>query len=163
MTSDQSPRMEKKDGTRSEKLTKKGVSSIKGNIIVFAFFLLLSFIFWYLNSLDKELETDIRYPVRYTNIPKNRTLTEDIPSRLNLFLRGPGYSIMKLKISGNRAPVLIDFSKVPYKHLQNSKPADYYIVTSGLIQDFNSQLKSECRISSVKPDTLFFTLESNTE
>ena len=30
---------------------------------VFAFFLLLSFVFWYLNELSKELQGSINYPV----------------------------------------------------------------------------------------------------
>ena len=58
----------------SEKLTKKGVSAINRDVVVFAFFLFLSFGFWYLNSLGKEIEADIRYPVKYINIPKDRVI-----------------------------------------------------------------------------------------
>jgi hypothetical protein len=149
--------VDRKDGTRPSNLTKKEVSVKKGNILVFAFFLLLSFVFWYLNSLGKDLETDIKYPVRYSNIPDNRTLTNNSPARLNLFLKGPGYSILRLKMSGRNTPVVIDFSKIRYKRVQNSKSNDYYIVASDLIPNFNAQLKSVCKISSIKPDTLFFS------
>ncbi len=142
-----------------EKIPKKGVTSVKENIFVFAFFLFLSFIFWYLNSLGKDLEADIRYPVQYINTQKNQIMTEDLPSRLNLNIQGPGYSILKLKMSGNNAPVVIDFSQISIKRLQNSNPNDYYLVTSGLIQNLNSQLKSACKVSSVKPDTLFLTFK----
>jgi len=53
----------------------KGSFRRKGNghdrdIVIFGFFLLLSFIFWYLNSLEKEVEYSIRYPVRYVNLPE---------------------------------------------------------------------------------------------
>jgi hypothetical protein len=128
------------------------------NVLVFTFFLFLSFIFWYLNSLGKDLETDIKYPVRYVNVPKNRTLPDDLPNRLNLLLKGPGYSILQLKISGTKTPVEIDLSRVGPKRYLNGKSADYYIVTSDLVQNLNSQLKSVCKIISVKPDTLFFSL-----
>lgn len=151
--------MDNKDETRSGNLNRKRVSIINKNVLVFAFFLFLSFVFWYLNSLGKELETDIRYPVRYANIPKNKEIDKDLPSRLNLLLKGPGYSILKFKITGNNAPVIIDFSKVHYRHVENSTSADYYLVTSGLVSGFNSQLKSVCKITSVKPDTLFFSLK----
>ena len=149
--------MDKKKGIQPEKLARKGVSFNKRNIVVFAFFLILSFVFWYLNSLGKDLEADIRYPVRYTNIPKDRMLDENLPPRVNLFLSGPGYSILQMKITENRAPLIIDFSRVSYKHIQNSKSTDYYIVTSNLVPNLNSQLKSVCKITSVKPDTLFFS------
>jgi hypothetical protein len=149
--------VDKPDGTRPSNLTKKEVSIIKGNTLIFAFFLLLSFIFWYLNSLGKDLETDIKYPVKYSNVPENRTLTAGLPSRLNLFLKGPGYSILRLKISGKNTPVEIDFSKIKYKRVPSSKSSDYYIIASDLIPGFNSQLKSVCKISSIKPDTLYFS------
>lgn len=151
--------MDNKDDTRSGNLNRKGVSIINKNVLVFAFFLFLSFVFWYLTSLGKELETDIRYPVKYANIPKNKEIDKDLPSRLNLFIKGPGYSILKFKITGNNAPVIIDFSEVNFRHVQNSKSIDYYLVTSGLVSGFNSQLKSVCKITSIKPDTLFFSLK----
>jgi hypothetical protein len=150
--------MDRKEELRPENQSGKGVSIKNRNVLVFAFFLFLSFIFWYLNSLGKYLETDVKYPVSFTNIPKNRVLSEDIPSRINLSLTGPGYSILRLKLSGKYYPVKIDFSNVSYRPVRNSKPDNYYIVTSGLIPVFNTQLKSECKITSIKPDTLLFSL-----
>ena len=146
------------NGIRSENLVKKGARVIKRDIAVFAFFLFLSFIFWYLNSLGKEIEAGIDYKVKYTNLPKERVIAEDQPSHLNLFLKGPGYSILKLKISGNKAPVMIDLSKVNYKRAPGEKALNYYIVTSGLAKSLNVQMRSGCEITSIKPDTLFFNL-----
>jgi hypothetical protein len=141
------------------KISGKGVRSFNKDLLVFAFFLLLSFIFWYLNSLRKDIEVDLRYPVRYTNIPKDRTLSGEMPEKLTLNLKGPGYSIIKLKLSGNRAPLVIDFSKVTWKRVPESKTPDYFIVSNGLITNFSRQLRSEFQIVSVKPDTLFFNLQ----
>jgi hypothetical protein len=149
--------VEKKDGTRLSGPENRGLNKINRNVIVFAFFLLLSFVFWYLNSLGKDLQTDIRYPVKYVNIPKGKTLSAGLPSRLNLFLQGPGYSILQLKTTGNSMPLEVDFSSIKVRSDPDHKPADYYIVTSEMIKDINSQLKSECRVISVKPDTLYFS------
>lgn len=148
--------MDSKDGKRSPGSLKKGKNIVNRNVLVFIFFLFLSFIFWYLNSLGKDLETDIKYPVRYVNIPKNR-IPEDMPARLSLLLKGPGYSILKLKITANKLPLEIDFSKTGPKRYINGKSSDYYIVTSELIQNFNLQLKAGCKVVTVKPDTLFFS------
>ncbi len=123
-----------------KKLTKKGVSNIDKDIIVFAFFLFLSFVFWYLNSLGKEIETNIRYPVRYVNLPKEKVLEEDLPARLELYLKGPGYSILKLRLPGNRAPVILDISSISYRRAEGSSALRYYIMTSSLIPKLSGQL-----------------------
>jgi hypothetical protein len=138
---------------------KKEVSVINRDITVFAFFLFLSFIFWYLNSLGKEIEADIKYPVEYTHLPKERVISEESQSKLNLFLKGPGFSILKLRISGKKTPVRIDISKVNYNKVPGSKALNYFILTSGLAKSLTVQLRSGCEITSIKPDTLFFTIE----
>jgi hypothetical protein len=147
------------DGIRFENPAKKGGRAINRDIAVFAFFLFLAFIFWYLNSLSKEAEAGIKYQVKYINLPKDRVITENLPADLDLFLKGPGYSILKLQISGKRTPVIIDISKVNYKRAIGGKTQNYYIVTSGLAKSLNVQIRSGCEITSIKPDTLFFTLE----
>jgi hypothetical protein len=140
-------------------LTKKGISSFRKDVVVFAFFLFLSFIFWYLNSLRKDIEIDLRYPVSFINPPKDRIIVTELPSKLTLNLKGPGYSIIKLKISGNRSPVIIDFSKVSFKKMPDAVQLKYFIVSSGLIQNFKKQLSSDFQIVSIKPDTLFIVFE----
>jgi hypothetical protein len=122
---------------------------------VFAFFLLLSFVFWYLNELSKELQGTINYPVRYINPPKERIVTGELPGKLEMDLRGPGYTILKMKLSGSRAPVVIDFSKTTPKRFPGKSP-NYYLVTSGLIQSFSKQLHADFEIIAINPDTLFF-------
>lgn len=122
---------------------------------VFAFFLLLSFVFWYLNELSKELKGTINYPVRYINPPKDRIVTGDLPDKLEMELRGPGYSILKVKLSGSRAPVVVDFSKLSPRRLPGTT-AHYYLVTSGLINNFSKQMHADFEILSIHPDTLFF-------
>ena len=151
--------MKREDGIRKENLTKKGVRVINRDVAVFAFFLFLSFIFWYINSLGKEVEAGIQYHVKYTNIPRERVITESSPDDLNLFLKGPGYSIIKLKFSNKKSPVIIDISKVNYKRAPGGKTLNYFIVTSGLTKSLNVQMRSGCEITSIKPDTLFFTLD----
>lgn len=151
--------MKGKNGIQRKNLTKKEVSVINRDVVVFAFFLFLSFSLWYLNSLRKDAETDVSYPVKYTNLPKDRVIVDTIPVKLNLFLKGPGYSVLKLRLSGNKSPVLIDISKVSYRRVPGSKSLEYYLVTSGLIKSLTVQLRSECEITSIKPDTLFFSFE----
>jgi hypothetical protein len=150
--------VKRKDGTRSE-LAKRGVGGINRDVVVFTFFLFLSFVFWYLNSLGKDIETGIKYPIKYTNLPKERVIADDPQVRLTLYLKGTGSSILKLRLSGKKTPVEIDISKVSYKRMPGSRNPDYFIITSGLAKSLTIQMRSGCEITSIKPDTLFFTLE----
>jgi hypothetical protein len=152
--------VESKKSITTSKFSGKGARLFNDDLLIFAFFLLLSFIFWYLNSLRKEIEVDLNYPVKYVNIPRERTLGGKMPNKLLFNLKGPGYSIIKLKISGNRAPVLIDFSNVTWKKVPGTGDPEYFILSNGLIPNFSRQLRSEFQIISVKPDTLFFTLNN---
>lgn len=140
-------------------LAKKGANGINRDVIVFLFFLLLSFIFWYLNSLGKEIDANIKYPVRYINLPKDRVLVEDLPSRLDLYLKGPGYSILKLKLSGNRAPVILDVSSLNYRRVPGSRTLSYYLIASELVPKLSNQLHADCDITAISPDTLFFSFD----
>ncbi|MBK8883126.1 MAG: hypothetical protein IPN67_12310 [Bacteroidales bacterium] len=149
--------MKGSDGKRKE-LTKREVSAINRDVVVFAFFLVLSFGLWYINSLGKETEADIKYPVKYINIPKAREISEETAAKLSLSLKGPGYTVLKLKVSGKKPPVLIDLSKVSYRRVPESKASDYFIVTSVLVKSLTVQIRSGCEIISIKPDTLFFSL-----
>ena len=146
--------MKGEDVKRTENLTRKRVRIINRDVGVFAFFLVLSFIFWYLNSLGKENEAGIKYHIKFTNLPKERIINEEQPDELNIFLKGPGYTILKLKLSGKKAPLIIDISKVNYKRTPGGKA---FIVTSGLAKSLNVQMRSGCEITSIKPDTLFFS------
>jgi hypothetical protein len=142
-----------------KKLTEKGGISINREAVVFSFFLLLAFIFWYLNSLEKTSDYDMKYPVRYINLPEGRVLAEELPADIDLYLKGPGYSILKLKLAGNRSPVILDVSTINYRRVPGSRTLSYYIITTGLIPKLKNQLRTECEITSIKPDTLFFSFD----
>jgi len=139
-------------------LAKEKVSGFNRNIVGFSFFLFISFIFWYLNSLGKEIEAEISVPVKLVNIPKERSVIGKPSLKLNLFIKGPGYSVLKLKVMGEKSPVIIDISKVNCVKIDGSDDLDYFILTSGLTRSLSVQLRSECEITSIKPDTLFFSM-----
>lgn len=150
--------MDQKDDIRTETISGGKKKQLNRDFLAFLFFLLLAFVFWYLNSLGKDIEADIRYPLVINNIPKDRTPETGVPDRLNLVLSGPGYSILKQKLTGVKDPLTIDFTKNAIRASRNGKTQKYFIATSGLIRNLNTQLGSDCKILSLKPDTIFITL-----
>jgi len=145
------------DETRTEP-SKKKIWGINRNLVTFSFFLFLSFIFWYLNALGKVVEAEITYPVNLTSLPKGQTVEAEHPLKLNFYLKGQGYSLFSLKVLKRKTPMDIDISSVNCVKVPGSRGADYYILTSGITRLLSQQLRSECDIISIKPDTLFFTM-----
>jgi hypothetical protein len=146
-------------GIGPENTARKRAGVTNKDVVVFAFFLLLSFLFWFINSLGKEIESDIRYEVEYVNPPEKRVVASGSRPDIFLFVKGTGYSVLKLKFSRRKPPVEIDISKVSYKRVSARNPVEYYIVTSGLIKNLKVHLRSGCEVTAIKPDTLFFSLD----
>ena len=111
------------------------------------------------NLVKKRAKSRNRDVIVFVNLPKVKVITADPLVKVNLYMKGPGYEIIKLKISGNSSPFKIDISKVDYKRVQGSNTFNYYVLTSGLAKNLSTQLRSECEIISIKPDTLFFALD----
>ncbi len=140
-------------------LSKKEVSLLNKNVVIFAFFLFLAFIFWYLNSLGKEIETDIKYSVRFINPPKGKIVPGDLQPKLMLEVRGQGYSLLKRKIGVDKSSLVVDLSKVYYRKVPDSDPVVYYLLSASLVTNFKKQIGSGFQLLSVKPDTIFVTFD----
>jgi hypothetical protein len=140
-------------------LSKKEVSLLNKNVVIFIFFLFLAFIFWYLNSLGKEIETDIRYSVRFINPPRGKVVSGDLQPKLMLEVRGQGYSLLKRKIGVDKSSLVVDLSKVSYRKVPDSDPVAYYLLAAGLVSNFKKQIGSGFQLLSVKPDTIFVSFE----
>lgn len=129
------------------------------DVAVFSFFLLLAMLFWYLNYLSKEVEADINFPVAFVNLPSEKSISGDQPAKVNITFKGSGYAILKLRFISNRTPIVIDISKVIYKKIPGKQDGNYYLMTSGIKRNIPVFVRSGCEIVSMKPDTLYFSLE----
>jgi hypothetical protein len=145
----------------SESRDKNKKKRTNRDVVIFIFFLFVSFIFWYLNSLGKESVVGIEFPVSFINIPKERVLREDNTVNLDVHFKGSGMALLKLKVLGKRKPLIIDLSTASYKRIPEKNTLNYFITTSGLAKNIEKQVRSECEVVSVLPDTLFFTFEKS--
>lgn len=128
-------------------------------VAVFSFFLLLSFVFWFLNALSKDISGKTDYPVRYINFPKERVLVNELPDHLKLTINGAGYSILKKKLGGGKTPLLIDIEKVSHEVTRDDDIYRFYLLTYRLRESFSRQIRADFEISYVHPDTIFFEFD----
>ena len=58
--------------------------------LVFLFFVLVSFCFWMLQTLDESYQTEFKVPLRLKNVPKEVVLTSDFPSEVRIRVEDRG-------------------------------------------------------------------------
>lgn len=132
---------------------------LRREVAVFSFFLLLSFIFWFLSALSKEMTGRIDYPVRYFNFPEDRALVNELPDFLSLQVNGPGYSIVQTKVGGRREHLNIDLDKASIKIQEDRDKLRFYILSYSLREQLSEQLRADFGIVSIRPDTLHFEFD----
>jgi hypothetical protein len=123
-------------------------------LITFLFFVLVSTGFWFVKSLGQQYETNVTYPVKYTDFPENKVLIGDIPQKLELRVRASGFSILKCRLNLNIIPLRFNVNS----YAMNNFGKDSYIVITGNIRDMLSEELDQVKILSISPDTLFFRL-----
>ncbi len=129
------------------------------NIPIFLFFLLLSAILWLLNSLNQEFTTNLHYGVTYINSPKNKVVTGEDHSGLNIVIKGRGYTLLSFMVKGSQSPLIIDLESTYY---HRSGPAGkVYYLTSGIKDVVQNQLGSGLQVISIQPDTVQFSLSGS--
>ena len=139
-----------------DKSARKFLSDKKLTTIIIC--ILISTALWFLNALGKTYTTSIFYAVRYINMPENKVLSNDPPSKLELKVTAPGFTIFSYRILMAYSPIVLNLSEVT----KNSKPTpDGYLVrTESLIRNISSQMSKDITLTSIDPDYLTFRFDS---
>lgn len=83
-------------------------SSRGHNFIVFSVFLVIATFLWWVTALNDEGQSDVRMPVRITNVPDSVTIVSNVPATVTAGVRARGSQL--IKYSWSKTPVFnIDF------------------------------------------------------
>ncbi|MFP4023186.1 MAG: CdaR family protein [Thiohalospira sp.] len=125
-------------------------------VFVFLIFVLISTIFWFLNQLEQEYETEVSLPVRYNNFPNDKILVNDLPKFFSIRVKAHGYKLLEYKISNKFLPFVIDVNSITMRLYSRQDYVKFYSLTKNISDKIEQQLSSELQIVSIQPDTLFF-------
>ena len=130
---------------------------IDRKVIIFLFFLFISTFFWLLNSLSKEYTTDISFPARYSNFPKNKVLVGNLPAKIDVKIKAYGFTLLKYMIKPALPPIKFDLRSITF-HQSSNDPAspNYYILTRYEVDKIDKQLSNEVDVVGISPDTIHF-------
>lgn len=131
-------------------------------LVIFVICLLIATILWFLNALSKNYTTEIAYPVKYVNMPKNKFIINEPPQKLQLRVNAHGFTLLRYKLRLAFSPVVLNIAEL----MEENKVASgsFYNIQSGSILDnISRQISSDINIMNVRPPTLqliFDSLES---
>jgi hypothetical protein len=127
------------------------------NFLVFLFFLGLSIMAWFIRALSDTYDAQIKYPVRYTNLPPNRILSQPPPEKLLLTVRSDGYTILSTKLIF-KPPLSYNVNAFSMYSLSMDSTS-VYTLTRYAREKLSFELNKKKRnieIIDITPDTLFF-------
>ncbi|MCW0482261.1 hypothetical protein [Gaoshiqia sediminis] len=128
-------------------------------LIIYLICVAISTIFWFLNALNKEYSVELYFPVKYTNLPKNKLLSNTPPDRFSLKVNSYGFTILRHKLSLAFSPLVFDVNEFTGKRMETSDHAEYAIPSKQFINRISEQVSNELRITEIHPDTLYFRFD----
>lgn len=124
-------------------------------LLVFCFFLAVSFGFWLLQALNETLQREVNVRLKLENVPADVVIIDSLPSTLSVTLQNRGLALARHSFSTLFRPnrLEIDFSK--YDNGKND--ADVYISNADIQRMLGHIFVPSMKILSFRPDTLRFS------
>lgn len=129
------------------------------NMLVFAFFLVLSTVFWLLNALNKRYKDTVSYPVHYNSFPQGKINIRELPGELKIQIEAPGYKILRHKLNARINPIDIDVAGTLLRRLQGEQNEVFYLLTRYELENIAVQMSADITVLDVDPDTLYFEFD----
>ncbi len=134
--------------------TKRDVN-LNTRFAIFAFFVVVASILWYLNKLTYEYTTNITFPLKIVNMPSGKVLVGEPPKDIQLQVKAYGYTLLRYKMGASLLPVVVDLDQTPMLSLNGSSTKSY-VLTNTLRNSIANQLKGELQLGVIATDTLHF-------
>ena len=115
--------------------------------------------FWFLNALSKTYTVDMKVPVRYVNLPNNKTLANQLPDQFDLKIKAHGFTILRYQVSVLFVPLEFDVNDMTDNRMMDRKKSSFLFPTRQFLSELSYQLSSEMEILSMNPDTLYFKFD----
>lgn len=116
--------------------------------LIFFCFVLLSFGFWVLQSLQEEYETEVTVPIRYVNVPAYIAFDSELPKSINIHIRDKGSALLNYSIGKQLHSINIDLGKLSTDETQ------YSVSHQFLQSEIQKQLLATTKLYSFLPQHL---------
>ena len=123
------------------------------DMLLFAFFFVVSLGFWLLQKLNDTFEADIRVPLELVGVPDGTIITSPLPSEVSVTVRDRGTNLFHyMQRSKSLTPIRLDFSVY-----DNGSAAGKITVSPADIQRaFQQQMLSSTQVQQLRPSKFEF-------
>ena len=84
---------------------------INREFMVFIVFLLVSIVFWFVQTFKESTTARINYKIELTGIPSNIILTSDVPKKVEVAVSGRGFAIIDYLTKSDARTLQVDYSQ----------------------------------------------------
>lgn len=143
---------------KSKRTYKQGKDLLFGDksheLLVFLFFLAVSFGFWLLQALNDTFDHEVQVSLQLSDIPSDVVLIDSLPPSVSVTVRDRGLTLARHNISNifRRSRISIDFSKYD----NGADDAEIIISPYDLQRLLSRLFAASTHIQSFRPDTLRF-------
>ncbi len=144
-----------------QKLSRKLLDNLKDKEAakkrkIFFIFLILATIFWFLNALDGEYTTQIKYPIKFINLPKNKVLTSETIKYVDLKISASGYDILNIKSKIELNALIIDINRNKLHQISEKDTFINFLLTGTFLSQINKQVSQNIEVLAISPDSVIF-------
>lgn len=98
-------------------------------------------------------------PVRYVNMPNNKTLANQLPDQFDLKIKAHGFTILRYQVSVLFMPLEFNVNDMTGNRMMDKRKSSYLFPTRQFLTELSYQLSGEMEILSMSPDTLYFKFD----
>lgn len=132
--------------------------ALSKDALIFLVFLVLAGIFWFVNSLDKQRETDLRIPVEYMGIPEDIEIESKLPKEVVIKVRDEGLALLQYS-KRKTVPLALDMDRRYFDK------GEFVITADQLKNRLSRYVLPTTAVLSINPDTIqvkYFQLANKT-
>lgn len=124
---------------------------MRGKASAFLICLAISGFLWLSHSLNRPYFYSLNIPVKFVNLPANKTLLSELPGQLRFDIKTSGLKLFFVLLNRPFNQITVDFNS-----LKGDNKSQTYAISSGNI-NLKSSTKFDVDIKKISPDTLFFS------
>jgi hypothetical protein len=143
---------DKKTGLFNNIITE--LQKIDRRIVIFAIFIAISSLLWFMNSLSKDYITEIDCPIEFYNYPDNYVMIDDIDGTVKLQVSGRGFTLLKYTIGNIALPFNIDLQSYFSASEDKPKQIQFQYYLSSRKEEMERFLNDEIKVLDVTPGIL---------
>lgn len=130
---------------------------INQNIIIYMVCVLIAAILWMLNALNKDYISEISYPIKYTDFPKERYLTSTLPANITIEVQAKGFSLLSNKVNTSFQPIVLHVKTYNQQAQKKNGYFEYVLKLNDIREKITAQLRSDIKVLHIQPEELVFT------